>query len=427
VRPTGRGHDGVQTCPTTTPNGRAGSGRLRIAVLLKTNSGGMWILPQVDELRSRGHEVVVILPPGPGRLTVELQRRGVEVIASPFTFTLKPSGLRALIRLRGLIRQLRPDVLQYHLIASAYVARLTTIGLPLRRVYMVAGPAYLKSRLISAAERLLWRLDDIIICGCEFASELYAGLGCPPPRRPVATYGVNTDHFRPDWTQVVPSTRQPDEGRVDRRAKARAELGIPQDAFLVVMVAYVYAPKRLVHRGRGIKGHDILLAAWQEFRRRCPQAHLLMVGSGWTPAGEAQRQQIIERFGINRDPSITWFATVPDVRPCYSAADVSVSPSLCESHGAAVEAGAMAVPNIVSDAGGLPETVDQSSGWVVRREDPEALRDALERAYREFEAGMLVERGGAARRRMVDLFDSRRSAARVADIVEDSVSAGSRR
>lgn len=59
---------------------------LRVAVLVKTNEGGMWILPQIEELRRRRHEVVVILPPGPGRLTVELRRRGFEVAESPFDF-----------------------------------------------------------------------------------------------------------------------------------------------------------------------------------------------------------------------------------------------------------------------------------------------------------------------------------------------------
>ena len=31
--------------------------RLRVAVLLKTNSGGLWVLPQVEALRRRGHQV----------------------------------------------------------------------------------------------------------------------------------------------------------------------------------------------------------------------------------------------------------------------------------------------------------------------------------------------------------------------------------
>ncbi|MEO3776370.1 glycosyltransferase family 4 protein [Micromonospora sp. B11E3] len=416
--------------PGRTPaavGGPAAARRLRVAVLLKTNSGGMWILPQVEELRARGHEVVVVLPPGAGRLTAELRRRGVRVEESPFDFRVGPGSVRGLLGLRRLLRRLAPDVLHYHLLASAFAGRFATLGMSLRRVHMVAGPLYLESPVIRPVERLLWRLDDVVICGCRHASDRYGELGCPPRRRPVATYGVNTDRHRPDWT--VPA--EPGDGvdfdrraHAEARAKARAELGIGDDTFLAVMVAYVYPPIRLINRGRGIKGHDVLFPAWRRFRERHPKAHLLVVGGGWGEAGAAHRRELIERFGVAGDPGITWLETVEDVRPWYAAADVSVSPSLGESHGAAVEAGAMAVPSIVSEAGGLPETVDESCGWVVPMDDVAALTGALSAAYQEFVAGRLPERGRAARRLMVERFDNRDSAVRVADVVEDVAAGG---
>ncbi|WP_422739395.1 glycosyltransferase [Micromonospora sp. WMMD729] len=380
---------------------------LRVVVLVKTNAGGLWLLPQVEELRHRGHEVTVVLPAGNGQLTDELARRGFEVIASPYDFTLGPYAPVCLVRLRRLLRRLRPDVVQYHLIASAYAVRLATVGMPVRRVHMVAGPAYLESRLVRSVERFMWRLDDVVICGCRYASARYGELGCPPQRRPVAVYGVDTDAFSPDAT------------RPDQRAKVRAELGIDQGAFLAVMVSYVYPPKRLVHSGRGVKGHEVLLAAWRTFRRRHPDAHLLLVGGGWTAAGESYRRQLGERFEVTDDPGTTWVESVPDVRPCYAAADVSVSPSLCDSPGAAVEAGSMGVPSIVSAAGGLPEAVTDRSGWVVPPGDPTALVDALEAAYKGWRAGTLTLRGRLARQHVLASFDDLRAAAEVADIVED--------
>jgi glycosyltransferase involved in cell wall biosynthesis len=396
--------------------------RLRVGVLLKTNSGGTWILPQVEEMRRRGHQVIVIVPPGTGCLTDQLHQRGFEVVESPFDFAFRPTVamLRGLWRLRALLRRLRPDVLQYHLYASALAARLSTLGLPLRRVHMVAGPLYLESPLIRPVERLLWRLDHVTICGTAFTSKLYGTLGCPPDRRPVATYGVDTDHFDPAGDDES-APRRRDPGRLaERRAKVRAEFGVAEDAFLVVMIAYVYPPKRLVHRGRGIKGHDVLLEAWQRFRSHHPRAHLLLVGGGWGSAGEAHREDLVTRFALTADPSVTWLATTHDVRPCYLAADVSVSPSLSEGHGAAIEASAMAIPSIVSDAGGLPEAVEEHSGWIVPRADAKALALALESAYREFEAGHLAARGTHARVRTVDLFDERTAAVTVADLVERS-------
>ncbi|MET9298919.1 glycosyltransferase family 4 protein [Micromonospora aurantiaca] len=399
----------------------AGSGArpLRIVVLLKTDQGGLWILPQVEELRRRGHQVVAVLPRATGRLTGELRQRGVEVHDSPFDFRFRPrpSTLRDLWRLRRLISRLRPDVLKYHLYASALAARFASLRLPLRRVHMVAGPLYLESPLIKIVERALWRLDHVTICGTGHTSGLYGTLGCPAPRRPVVTYGARAAHF---------AELEGSAGRREVRAKARAELGIEEDAFVVIMVAYVYPPRRLVHKGRGIKGHDVLLAAWREFRADHPDARLLLVGAGFSPAGETHRRELIRRFEIDRDPSVTWLTSVSDVRDCYRAADLSVSPSLSEGHGAACEAGASGVPSVVSDAGGLPETVDETTGWVVPRNDVPALVAALRNAHREFTDGRLRLRGERAQQFALRHFADTVAAAAVADVVEATCRTGGR-
>lgn len=376
-------------------------------MVLKTNVGGMWVVPQVESLRARGHDVTVVLPPGPGRLTRALRERDVAIAESPFGFSFRPapSTVTGLWRLRRLLRELRPDAVLYHLYASALATRITTLGLPAARVHMIAGPLFLESPLIRSVERHLWRLDDLTVCGTAATSRLYQEIGCPPAQRTVITYGVDTDHFDPAGP---PTTRR----------AARAELGLRADAFVAILVAFVYPPRGLVHRGRGIKGHDVLLTAWDTFAARHPEAQLLLVGGGWGPAGQAHRAELIARFGIDHRTDVVWLDSTTDVRLPYTAADVSVSPSLSEGHGAAVEAGSMGLPSIVSDAGGLPETVDSDTGWVVPRGDPGPLVDALEAAHAEFTAGTLAARGHRVRRRTVELFDSRRAADRLAANIE---------
>jgi glycosyltransferase involved in cell wall biosynthesis len=407
---------------------------LRVVVMLKINGSGRWILPQVEELRRRGHEVLALLPPGHGPLSEELRRREFRVVDSPFNFRFRPSlaTLRGLWRLRQLIRQLQPDVLNYHLYASALAARLSTAGLRLVRVHSVVGPLFLESAIIREVERWLWRLDDVIVCGTGYTSRRYASLGCPSIRRPTITCGVDPGHFRPTGQDAGSGTgpRTGPDGDPDQptpaelQAKSRAELGLPPDAFVVVMVAFVYAPKRLTYHGRGIKGHDVLLTAWRSFHARHPRSHLLLVGGGYQAAGDTHRAELVQRFAVDEDPNVTWTESVADVRPYYLAADLSVSPSLSEGHGAAVEASAMAVPSIVSDAGGLPETVDDSSGWVVPSGDVPALDAALEQAYGEFVAGRLTDWGAQARRRAVRLFDNQLAAVRVAELIERTAERG---
>jgi glycosyltransferase involved in cell wall biosynthesis len=380
---------------------------MRVALVLKTDEGGRWTLPHVDELRERGHEVVAVLPPGSeGRLRKALHDRGVDVVQSAFDFRfrLSPATLAGLLGLRRQLRGLDPDVLHYHLYASALACRLAALGLDVAKVHMVPGPLFLESPLIRTFERFLCRLDDVVIGGSEHISRLYREIGLPAELTPAIPYGVDTDAFTP------PSAAY--------RAASREALCADDDTFVVCMVAYVYAPKRLIRPGRGVKGHDVLLAAWKQFTRDRPDARLVLLGGGFDAAGAAHKRELLSRFDVATDPSIDWHESVLDVRDCYAAADVSVSPSLSENHGAAVEAAAMGVPSIVSDAGALPEVVDPASGWMVPRDDPQALLGALCEAHADFRAGTLARRGELARDRAERLFAQRPAARAVADVLE---------
>lgn len=384
----------------------AGARPLRIAVVIKTNSGGVWILPHLREMRRRGHEVTVVLPPGPGRLPTRLAEAGIPFRESPFDFRFRPGprAVRGLLGLRRLLRSLDPDVVHYHLYASALASRLATIGMRVGRAHMVAGPLYLDSPVVRAVERRMARMDSVLIAGSGYTADRYRELCGARPPVVTAGYSAPEGYF---------SVADPAE-----RQRARAGLGIDADAVLFVMVAFVYAPKRMVHDGLGIKGHDVLLDAWARVARERPEARLIMIGGGFDAAAERYRETLIDRFGIGADHRVRWESTVPDVRPYYAAADVSISPSRSENHGAAREASSCGVVSIVSDAGGLPEAIG-GTGWVVPAGDAGALASAMIEAC-VLGRDALAARGKVAREREDDVFDPAMLTARVVDAVEAS-------
>jgi len=290
-------------------------------------------------------------------------------------------------------------VVFYHLYASALAARIATLGQRVRRVHMVAGPLYLESRLIRFVERVLCRLDTMLIAGSEYTAAMYRAIGMPAARVTTIPYGVDLERF--------------DRGTDDRGAR----LSVTPGTFVAIMVAYVYAPKSAVFPGVGIKGHDTLLTSWSAFTQDRPDSLLVLVGSGFDDHGQSHRQRLIAEHSVETDPRVVWFDSVEDVRPLYSSADVSISPSLSENHGAALEASAMGLASIVSDAGALPETVRPDTGWVVPRGDPAALHHALLDAHHEFTSGRLASRGRAARALAARHFSQQDSTRRVADVV----------
>lgn len=383
----------------------------RVMVSVKTTEGGRWILPQIEALRSRDNEVVVLLPEGEGRLALAInalvsQDSGIRLLRSPFDFRFRPRlGLLAdLIALRRLVASAEVEVVLYHLYATALALRLTTWGLGVRRVHMIAGPLFLESALISAVERVLWRWDDHIICGSRYIFRRYRSLGVPAARMSVVPYGVDTTRFAPT----------DGAGRKD----ARNALALPASGFVAVMVSYVYAPKRLAHAGRAIKGHEVLLSAWRTFRAHHPEATLVLVGGGFDAAGERHRQEIMLQLRENDgDHGVVWLDSVQDVRLAYQSADVSISPSLSDNHGAVLEASAMEVPCIVSDAGALAEAVLPSDGWVHRAGSAEDLLRCLEDSLQVARVSGLSGRGRNARQFMLAHFDQRATTERVVDQV----------
>lgn len=373
----------------------------RVTVVLKTNEGALWIIPEIVEFERRGHSVKIIIPPGEGRLRRALDAAEVEVEPSPFDFSFRPSirGLRGLVELRRLIQRTRPDVVFYHLYASALAARFATLGLHVRRVHMVAGPLYLESLPIRTAERILCRLDDHVIAGSDYTERRYREIRMPKRRLSSIPYGVDVAHFR---------------SGVDRRVEL---FGCAATTFVVIMVAYVYAPKSAVFPGVGIKGHDLLLDVWSDFCVEHPDSLLVLVGGGFGDQGKRHRQYLIGAHHVDANPHIRWLDSIDDVRAVYSSADLSVSPSLSENHGAALEASAMSLPSIVSDAGGLPETVTPDTGWIVRAGDASELEAALVAAEREYRGGSLGVRGARARLNCEAKFGHDVVMAKVADVV----------
>ncbi|WP_198144241.1 glycosyltransferase [Parafrankia sp. EUN1f] len=355
--------------------------------VLKTGNGCLWTIPILTALADDGHEVVVLLPEEDSALARRCAQRGIRVVRSPAPVPSR-SPLRqaaGVWQLRTLLRELDPDVLHYHLYASAVLARLASLGRgPSRRparVHMVAGPLYLENRLIELVERWFARADDLVVCSSGHLRERYLALGVRPDRLPTASYGVDLVSFVPPGAAA--------------RAKARAELGLDPSAFVAVCVAYFYPPKRLVHRGQGIKGHEVLLEAWSRFASRSGPATLVLVGGGHGPGGEAYRDRLRSwAAGLPGAASVVWAGPAQDVRPFYAAADVSVSPSLSENYGAVAEASACAVPSIASAVGGLPELVKDHNGWLVPPGDPAALTVAVRAAFELHQAAL---QGGPVR------------------------------
>jgi phosphatidylinositol alpha-1,6-mannosyltransferase len=194
-------------------------------------------------------------------------------------------------------------------------------------------------------------------------------------------------------------------GGVDCRAftpdgpDMRERCGLDRDTPVAVCIS------RLVPR----KGQDVLVRTWPAIRRRVPDAHLLIVGTGPIEADLRRRVEDLPLEG-----AITFTGEVPwaDLPAWYRTGDVFAMPCRTRLGGTDVEglglvfleAQACGVPVVVGDSGGAPETVrDGTTGIVVDGRDDGAVVGAV--------AGLLgdpprrARMGIAARAHAVDRWD----------------------
>jgi glycosyltransferase involved in cell wall biosynthesis len=265
--------------------------------------------------------------------------------------------LGALLALVRLVRRERADVVHTHTSKAGFLGRLAArlarvpavIHQPHGHIfYGYYGPR--GSAFYISLERLAARWCDRIITLTERGIEEHLAQGIGRREQYVAVpSGVPTAELR---------------ARAPARDAARARLGLPRDAYVVVGVG------RLVP----VKGFERLVAALPGVLAEVPSAHVVLVGDG--PEREALSAQAAA-LGVGARVRLT--GATDDVTNFLAAGDVCAAPSRNEGMGRAlVEAMALGLPVVGSAVGGIPAVIgEDEAGRLVPADDVTALAAAL--------------------------------------------------
>ena len=370
------------------------AGPLSVLHVAQPTDGGVgrYVVAAALDQRARGWSVAVACPPD-GWLPAELAAHGVRTV--PWTAGRSPGPASAgeVLRLRGVLGAVRPDVLHLHSAKAGLAGRLAVRG-QLRTLFQPHGWSWLASTGPLSAATLGWervaaaRWTDVLVCvgAGEAAAGRASGLRA---RYEVVRNGVDLSRFR---------AAGPAE-----RAAARARLGLPATAPVVLCVGRVTRQK----------GQDVLLDSWPRVAADRPDAVLALVGDG-------------DQLPVLRDraPAGVRFAgPVDDVRPWYAAADLVVQPSRWEGLPLTLlEALASGRPVVGTDVPGLGDALPPGAGAVVPVGDAPALAAAVR--DRLVDPALLAAESAAAARVAAD-FDERRTLGQLAGITART--AGARR
>lgn len=309
-------------------------------------------LNEMIAMRERGHDMAVLARP-----TARLLGRAREAGFPTFAIDMRGAiDLPAILRLRRLIKQLRPDIVNTHSGRDTQLAGMAA------RTLLVRRPRLVRTRHLAlplTSKFTYTVLPDHVVTVSQFVENYLVEAGVPRDRITTVPTGV-------------------DFGRYQRSATAgtlRDELGLGPQALLVGTVAIL----------RAKKGHAEILDAVPTVLQRFPQAHFVFAGDGPQTNNLKAR---IAAAGLGEHVHLLGLRH--DVTEILASLDVFVLPTQQEALGTAfVEAGAMGLPAVATRVGGVPEVVkDGETGLLVPPHDGAALAAAIVRlladpAYRQ--------------------------------------------
>ena len=322
---------------------------------------------EIAEALARAGASALVATEG-GRMATAVTEAGGEIVPLPMASKNPLTILANARRLMRLIEERGVDLVHARSRApawSAFIAARRT-GRPFVTTYHGAydnvGP--FKNFYNSVMGR-----GDRVIANSRYTADLIAARQQGARERIRVIYrGIDETKFDP---LVIPA------GSV---ARIREQWGVPPGIKIVLQIA----------RLTWLKGHRQTIEAAAQLSRQGGLEDAAVIFAGDAPGKAAYRQELIELIASHGlGDKVRLVGHCHDVAAAFLAAHVALLPSLVpETFGrTSIEAQAMGCPVILSDIGGLPETIIslaqdkvRFTGWLVPPGDTEALAAGLRAA-----------------------------------------------
>lgn len=282
------------------------------------------------------------------------------VIVLKMAHDIEPSSdIKVERTLRRIIKQLKPDIVYAHSSKAGAFARIADLGLKNKVIYNPHGWAFnmqqsaKKKEMYKWVEKISAHFCDKIVCisDAEKESALREKI-CKPSKLQVIYNGIDLEEIE----KTVPMSR--------------AQLGIPEDAFVVGMVG------RLSKQ----KAPDTFVKAAKLIKEKIPNAFFLMVGDGEL---RDQIEGLINQYDLGSSFLITGWVDNPTAY--MKIMNVGMLLSRWEGFGLVLpEYMACGVPIVATNVDAIPNIIqDGINGMLVDKDDYHKAADAVDRLFKQ--------------------------------------------
>lgn len=291
------------------------------------------VVVDLSTTQSREGDDVAVL----GRYTVYRDlfiEHGVSLYEADFTKRTPVRMLRALARIRTVVREFKPDVIHVHTITPLLLLRVLCVRIPI--------VATVHNEWQKASDLMRWA--DCAVGVSEPVTQSMIERGIPAPRMRTVSNGVT--------------------GTPRRSGGEQANVEHPA----VLFVGSISERK----------GVDVLLNAFATVHRLHRNAHLYLVGNvDWPEARELSRS-------LGLEDSVD-FTGRQDPYRFYANADVFVLPSRSEPAPLVLlEAAELGTPLLGAQVGGIASFLeDEKGGLTFQNENAEELAELIDRVLRD--------------------------------------------
>lgn len=272
------------------------------------------------------------------------------------------SDIRSINSIKKIIHKVDPDIIYAHSTKAGALARLANISIHKKIIYNPHGWAFneeansilgkIKISLFKNIERIESLFTDNIVCISNFERDTAIANHITDPRKLRIIYsGIDLD--------------QNHCSKIDRK-----KLGIPEDAFLVGMVARITETK----------APDIFIRAAKKIKQKIPNAYFLLIGDGDL---RKQAESLIKNERLEKCFLITgWVDNTSDY---MNILNIGVLLSRWEGLGLVLlEYMRAGIPIIATNVGGIPDVIqDKKSGLLVPKDNVDSVACAVEKIYKE--------------------------------------------